>query len=126
MSEKRSSPHAQCAAVAAVAALKDIDPENFKRMNLTEHLVMGCPKFRAFVGTRKDAGLDCLREMVTVLMGAEIWENLGQWYTEEKPRLSGPVKARMATAAKLNADEVERLKEIREEVLQIEQEKKAQ
>ena len=85
-------------------------------MNLTEHLVMGCPKFRAFVGTRKDAGLDCLREMVTVLMGAEIWENLGQWYTEEKPRLSGPVKARMATAAKLNADEVERLKEIREEV----------
>lgn len=116
VSEKRSSPHAQCAAVAAVAALKDIDPENFKRMNLTEHLVMGCPKFRAFVGTRKDAGLDCLREMVRVLMGAEIWENLGQWYTEEKPRLSGPVKARMATAAKLNADEVERLKEIREEV----------
>ncbi len=116
VSAKRSTPHSQCAAVAAVMALHEIAPADFKRMNLTEHLLVGCPKFRSLVNGREDYGLDCLREMVRVLMGAEIWENLGTWYTEEKPKLGAAVKARMEAASKLDADEVERLKEVREEV----------
>lgn len=116
LSEKRTSPHAQCAAVAAVAALHEIDPENFRRISLTEHLLSGCPKFASLVAGRKDCGLDCLRELVRVIMGAEIWENLGPWYTEKRPKIGAAVKARLEAAAQFSVDQVDHFKEIREEV----------
>lgn len=116
VSDKRSSPHAQCAAVAAVAALNEIDRGKFRRMNLTEHLLVGCPKFQALVGRREDCGLDCLREVLRVTMGAEIWENLGPWYKKEQPVLDPAVEGRLEAAAKLSPTQVELFKEIREEV----------
>lgn len=116
LSEKRTTAHAQCAAVAAVAALNEIDPENFRRISLTEHLLSGCPKFASLVAGRKDCGLDCLRELVRVIMGAEIWENLGHWYTKNRPEVGAAVKARLEASAKLSVAQVDHFKEIREEV----------
>jgi len=116
LTEKRTTPHAQCAAAAAVMAINEVAPGKLQRMNLTEHLIAGCPTFRSLVKGQVDAGLECLREMVRVLMGAEIWQTLGPWYTKEQPKLGAAVKARIEAASKLGDDEVENYKRIREEV----------
>lgn len=85
-------------------------------MNFIEYLFVGCLKFRSFVNGREDYGLDCFREMVCVFMGVEIWENLGKWYIEEKLKFGVVVKVRMEVVLKFDVDEVERFKEVREEV----------
>ncbi len=116
LTEKRTSPHAQCAAVAALSAINDCAPGKLQRMNLTDHLVVSCPTFRSLVAGRKDAGLECMREMVRVLMGAEIWANLGAWYEKEQLEVSSAIKARMEAASKFTEDEVARFKQIRGEI----------
>lgn len=116
VSDKRTSPHAQCAAVAAVSALREVAPRTLRRINFSETLLASCPKFAALVGNQEDSGLECLREMVRVLMGAEIWENLSQWYSEEKPALGRPIKARIEAASQFSAQQIDTFKAVREEV----------
>ena len=112
---------AQCAVASVCASLEtEFSPGTVSRLNLGQHLLTLCPSLREVQDRDKGTGFDALRFCFATIMGHELWEQHGQWYTARPFSENGDtgpgVKERMESASQLSESQVEICKKAREEV----------
>lgn len=105
---------ASCGVATACMALAEQFPGAITRINLGEHLLMMCPSLRAVEDNAK--GLDVLRTCFRLLMGAEVWGEIGEWYRANHPETGPGVKERVKAASEVPSESLRVVKAAREEV----------
>lgn len=109
--------YAQCTVAAACISLADSFPAGaITRLNLGAHLLTCCPALRAVQDADAALGLDALRNCFRLLMGAEAWANIGEWYAKHEPEVGAGTKARLDMASKIAPESLGMIKEARDEV----------
>jgi len=109
--------HAQCTVAAACLSLAEtFPPGTITRLDLGRHLLMACPALRAVQDADTTTGLDVLRNCFRLLMGAEVWSNVGGWYATHKSEVGAGTKERMDMASKIAPESLGMMHEARDEV----------
>lgn len=112
--------NAQCTVASACITLAEKFPAGkITRLDLGKHLLMSCPALRAVQDAVATTGLDVLRNCFRLIMGAEMWAEIGDWYVKHKPAAGARTKEYMDMASKIAPESLAMLKEAREEVRRV-------